>query len=237
MWITNVTVADTVVVTCKDCRDDAAGSAVVKVVVEREHAAFTARNIDTIGLQQGILGEVTFADCEIPPENVIESSGGGTEILKKTWMLNRPLIGLLAVHMAEQALDKAIEYAKQRKQFGKVIAAHQLVQKNLVDCFASIAAARALCYQALTLIDSGDIAEGSAAMAKRFAQNVCRDAVWQAMNVHGAMGLSREVGIEKLYRDVCMLPIPDGTNEILTLIQGRELTGVEALRGTAQPFA
>jgi alkylation response protein AidB-like acyl-CoA dehydrogenase len=237
MWITNATVADTLVVTCRDCRENADGRAVIKVVVEREHAAFTTRNIDTIGLQQGILGEVTFSDCEIPPGNVIDSPVGGTEILKKTWMLNRPLIGLLAVHMAEQALDKAIDYVRQRKQFGKVIAAHQLVQKNLVDCVASITAARALCHQALVKIDRGEAAEGAAAMAKRFAQNTCRDAVWQAMNAHGAMGLSREVGIEKLYRDICMLPIPDGTNEILTLIQGRELTGVEALRGIVPTHA
>jgi len=68
-------------------------------------------------------------------------------------------------------------------------------------------------------------------MAKRYAQNACGEAVWQAMNVFGAMGLSREAGIEELYRDIRMLSVPDGTNEILALIHGRELTGVEAFRG------
>lgn len=83
------------------------------------------------------------------------------------------------------------------------------------------------------MVDMARPADGAAAMAKRYAQNACGEAVWQAMNVFGAMGLSREAGIEELYRDIRMLPIPDGTNEILALIHGRELTGVEAFRGLA----
>ena len=71
-------------------------------------------------------------------------------------------------------------------------------------------------------------------MAKRYAQNACREAVWQAMNVLGAMGLSTEAKVEALYRDIRMIPIPDGTNEILALIHGRELTGLEAFRGTGR---
>ncbi|MBI1989049.1 MAG: acyl-CoA dehydrogenase, partial [Betaproteobacteria bacterium] len=66
---------------------------------------------------------------------------------------------------------------------------------------------------------------------KRYAQMACSEAVWQAMNVLGAMGLSREAGIEELFRDIRMLAVPDGTNEILALIHGRELTGMEAFRG------
>ncbi|MBI3056743.1 MAG: acyl-CoA dehydrogenase, partial [Betaproteobacteria bacterium] len=87
------------------------------------------------------------------------------------------------------------------------------------------------CYRALALIDIGQTADGAAAMAKRYAQMACSEAVWQAMNVLGAMGLSREAGIEELFRDIRMLAVPDGTNEILALIHGRELTGMEAFRG------
>ena len=83
------------------------------------------------------------------------------------------------------------------------------------------------------MIDRAQAADGAAAMAKRYAQNACGDAVWQAMNIFGAMGLSRESRMEELYRDIRMLPIPDGTNEILALIHGREMTGVEAFRGLA----
>ena len=178
-----------------------------------------------------MLGEVVFEDCIVQEENVIASDRGGTEILKMSWAVNRPLFGLLAVHLAQRALDIALEYAKIRKQFGKAIAAHQLVQKNLSDIATAVVSSRLLCYFALSMADHGAAGEGLAAMAKRYAQNECQEAVWQAMNVLGAMGLSTEGRIEALYRDVRMIPVPDGTNEILALIHGRELTGMEAFRG------
>jgi len=231
MWITNVSVGDVMIVTCLDRRREDDGRKVIKVVVERDRSPFEAREIDTIGLRQGMLGECVFDDCPVPPENVVEAAAGGTEALKASWAVNRPLYGLITVHLAERAYDMALEYAKVRRQFGKPIAAHQLVQKNLSDIATAITASRLMCYHALALVDQGRPAEGAAAMAKRFAQNACQDAVFQAMNVLGAMGLSTEAGIEALYRDIRMMPVPDGTNEILALIHGRELTGMEAFRG------
>jgi alkylation response protein AidB-like acyl-CoA dehydrogenase len=231
MWITNVSACDAILVTCVDAREADAGAKVIKVVVERDHSPFEAREIDTIGLKQGLLGEAVFQDCPIDPANVVENAAGGTEILKTSWAVNRPLFGLLAVNLAQRAFDMALDYAKVRKQFGKPIGAHQLVQKNLSDIATAITASRLLCYYALSLIDHGAASEGPAAMAKRFAQNACQEAVWQAMNVLGAMGLSTEARIEALYRDVRMIAIPDGTNEILALIHGRDLTGLEAFRG------
>jgi alkylation response protein AidB-like acyl-CoA dehydrogenase len=237
MWITNVSQGDVIFVTCLDCRDAesrAKANKVIKVVVERGRSDFDAREIDTVGLRQGMLGEVVFDNCRIPPENLIEAEGGGTEVLKVSWAVNRPLFGLLAVHMAQRAYDIALEYARMRRQFGKPIAAHQLVQKNLSDIATAITTSRLLCWHALSLIDQGQPADGAAAMAKRYAQNACREAVWQSMNVLGAMGLSTEAKVEALYRDIRMIPIPDGTNEILALIHGRELTGLEAFRGTGR---
>ena len=233
MWISNVAECDAILVTCLDCREEAAGNKVIKVVVERDRSPFEARNIDTIGLRQGLLGEAVFEATPIAPENVVVSGSGGTEVLKTSWAVNRPLFGLLAVHLAQRACDMAIEYAGVRRQFGKAIGAHQLVQKNLSDVVTAVTTSRLLCYYALSMVDHGAPAEGAAAMAKRYAQNACREAVWQAMNVLGAMGLSTEAKIEALYRDVRMIAIPDGTNEILALIHGRELTGFEAFRGLA----
>lgn len=235
MWVTNISLCDLVIVTCLDRIEDANGQRVVKVVVEREHSPFEAREIDAIGLQQGLLGEAVFQDCRVPLANLIRSERGGTQVLKTSWAVNRPLIGLQAVHLAERAFRIARDYALERVQFGKRIGAHQLVQKNLSDMATAISASRLLCYQALAAIDEGQNAEGSSAMAKRFAQNACNEAVWQAMNVLGAMGLSREARLEECYRDIRMLPVPDGTNEVLALIHGREITGLEALRGTGQP--
>ena len=232
MWITNVSACDVTLVTCLDGR---AGrdNKLIKVVVERDRSPFEAREIDTIGLRQGLLGESVFADCPIQPENIIEASRGGTEVLKASWGINRPLFGLIAVQLAQRAYDIALDYAKTRRQFGKPIAAHQLVQKNLSDVVTAITTSRLLCYHALAMVDRGEPSDGAAAMAKRYAQNACREAVFQAMNVLGAMGLATEARVEELYRDMRMIPVPDGTNEILALIHGRELTGFEAFRGAA----
>jgi alkylation response protein AidB-like acyl-CoA dehydrogenase len=231
MWISNASACDVMLVTCLDCRDGDTGQ-VVKVVVERDRSPFEAREIETIGLRQGMLGESLFEDCPIPSENLIVSTQGGTAVLKTSWAINRPLFGLMAVHLAQRAYDIALDYAKLRKQFGKSIAAHQLVQRNLSDIVTAITASRLMCFHALALIDRGEPADGAAAMAKRFAQNQCREAVFQAMNLLGAIGLSTEARIEALYRDIRMLAVPDGTNEILALIHGRALTGLAAFRGT-----
>ncbi|MBI3936128.1 MAG: acyl-CoA/acyl-ACP dehydrogenase [Betaproteobacteria bacterium] len=234
MWITNVSLCDIMIVTCVDAVRGNSRDCIVKVVVERDQSPFESRQIDAIGLRQGLLGEAVFENCRVPVRNLIDSPEGGTKVLKTTWLVNRALVGLQAVHLAQKALDAALEYAGVRKQFGKVIAAHQLVQKNLSDIATAVEASRLLCYRALSIIDQGRPAEGATAMAKRFAQMACQEALWQAMNVFGAMGLAREARIEELYRDVRMLAIPDGTNEILALIHGRELTGIEAFRGVAQ---
>jgi alkylation response protein AidB-like acyl-CoA dehydrogenase len=231
MWISNVAECDAILVTCLDCRESPNETKIIKVVVERERSPFEARNIDTIGLKQGLLGEAVFEATPIDPKNVVTSGAGGTEVLKSSWAVNRPLFGLMAVHLAQRALDMAIEYARVRRQFEKPIGAHQLVQKNLSDIATAVTTSRLICYYALSMADQSAPAEGAAAMAKRHAQNACREAVWQAMNVFGAMGLSTEARLEALYRDIRMIAVPDGTNEILALIHGREITGFEAFRG------
>jgi alkylation response protein AidB-like acyl-CoA dehydrogenase len=230
MWITHASVCDVMIVTCVDGRSGKTGRDIVKVVVEKDRTAFEAREIEMIGLNHGYLGEAVFDGCVVPDENVIVSESGGTSVLKETWNVNRPLVGLQAVHLAQAAFDIALEYAKVRKAFGKPIAGHQLIQKNFSDMATSIEASRLLCYKALSLVDRGAPAEGSSAMAKRFAQNACERVVWEAMNVLGALGLAREAKLERMYRDMRMLSIPDGTNELLALMHARELTGIAAFR-------
>jgi alkylation response protein AidB-like acyl-CoA dehydrogenase len=104
------------------------------------------------------------------------------------------------------------------------------VQELLADISTAVTTSRLICYYALDAIDNGERANRVSAMAKRYAIAACQRAISMAMEVHGSMGISREVGLEQLYRDCRMLPIPDGTNQILTLIEGRELTGISAYR-------
>lgn len=230
MWITNAGVCDLINVTCNDGLDDKGRGRLRRVLVERDVSPFATREIECLGLRQGHLGEVIFDDCRVPQDNSLGTSGDAAKVLTLTWNGNRPLIGLIAVGLAQKALDAAIEYAGSRRQFGKLLGGHQLVQANLADIETAVVSSRLLCYSALDAIDKGKRANGSSAMAKRYATSACEQAISLAMQVHGAMGIGRETGLERLYRDVRMLPIPDGANNILALIQGRDLVGIDAFR-------
>jgi alkylation response protein AidB-like acyl-CoA dehydrogenase len=230
MWITNASICDVINVTTSVGKDDAGLSRMMRIVVDREQSPFEAREIPTLGLRQGHLGEVVLENCRVPKANQLGQVGDAARILTLTWLANRPILGLCAVHMADAALTVALKYAGDRVQFGKPIGSTQLIQEMLADISTAVTTSRLLCYYALSCIDKGDRANHVSAMAKRYAIATCQRAVSLAMEVHGAMGISRELGLERFYRDIRMLPIPDGTNQILTLIEGRELTGMKAYR-------
>lgn len=225
MWISNATIADVINVTCRDEAQN-----LVRVLVDRDESDVEAREIPVTGLQQCHLGEILFDDCDVPLANKLGSAGDAARILTLTWLANRPIIGLCAVHLAQKAFEMAKTFAADRKQFGGRLAGYQLIQERLADIETAIVSSRLLCYNALAAIDRGERANGVSAMAKRYAVRACDEAIALAMQVHGSMGLSRELGIERMARDVRMLSIPDGTPEILTLIQGREITGLDAFR-------
>jgi alkylation response protein AidB-like acyl-CoA dehydrogenase len=233
MWVSNINVCDAILVTCLDCRQDKNSKKVIKVFIDREQSPFVTNNIETIGFKQGWLGEALFDECPIDPRNVIDSPAGGTDILKASWAVNRPIFSLSAVHLAQLAFNVALDYSKIRYQFSKSIASHQLVQKNLADVETAIVSSRLMCFYSLSLYDRGIPKEGAAAMAKRYTQNACQDAIWQCMNILGAMGLSVDSKLEEWYRDVRMIAVGDGTNEILALIQGRDISGISAFRNVA----
>jgi alkylation response protein AidB-like acyl-CoA dehydrogenase len=230
MWITNASVCDVMMVTTAVGRDENGLSRILRLVIDKEESPFTTRKIPTLGLKQGHLGEATFVDCRVPKRNALGQTGDASRVLTQTWIANRPFMGLYAVHLAQKAYDAALAYAGQRVQFGRKIAGFQLIQELLANITTAITSSRLLCYYALACIDRGDRANQISAMAKRYSLAACQRAISQAMEIHGAMGISAELGLERLYRDARMLPIPDGTNQILTLIEGRELTGIPAYR-------
>ncbi len=234
MWITNGTISDVMIATCAAGRAENGSAVMRRVLIERDKSPYQANEIPVLGFKQGHLSEIVLDDCRVPMRNVLGEGGDAARILQSTWVGNRPLLGLSAVNMAQQALDIAVAYAGVRRQFGEAIGQKQLVQGRLADIATAVTTSRLLCYHALSLIDDGARADGTSAMAKRYATTACAEAISLAMQVHGAMGVAEETGLERLYRDVRMLPIPDGTNEILTLILGRELTGLNALRPEAR---
>ena len=228
-WISNSTVCDVMNVTCRATKADGS-TRLARVIVDRAESPFETRELDMMGLRQAPLGEVLFDDCRLPKRNLCPDTGDTARLLTLTWLANRPLVGLLAVNLAQQALDAARSYAGTRKQFGRLIGGFQAIQKDLADIETAVITSRLTCYHALAAIDRGERANGLSAMAKRYAVDACDQAIALAMRVHGAMGLSRELGLEQMARDVRTLTIPDGTPGILTLIQGRELTGIDPFR-------
>lgn len=230
MWITNASICDVINITATLGKAADGTNQMIRVVVDREESPFESSKTPCLGFAQGHLGEVVFENCRVSRRNVLGRAGDAARVLTLTWLANRPLFGLMATHMAQRALDAALRYAGDRTQFGRSIGSYQLVQGLLADISAAVTTSRLLCYYALNCIDNGDRANGVSAMAKRYALSACQRAISLAMEVHGAMGISSELGLEQLYRDCRMLPIPDGTNQILTLIEGRELTGISAYR-------
>lgn len=228
-WISNAPVCDLLYVTCR-MADPAGGFKMARVIVEREESPFETWELAMHGLCQAPLGEVLFDATRVPVHNVCPESADTARLLTITWLANRPAVGLMAVGLAQRALDMARDYAGVRKQFGKPIGAFQAIQNDLADIETLVVTARLTCYHALAAIDRGERANGLSAMAKRYAVDACDKAIAIAMRVHGAMGLSRELGLEQLARDVRTLTIPDGTPGILALIQGRELTGIDPFR-------
>lgn len=208
-WISNAPVCDLIYVTCR--MSEASGQfRMARVIVERSESPFQTRDLEMHGLCQAPLGEVLFENCKIPKRNVCPESADTARLLTITWLANRPAVGLMAVGLAQRALDMAREYAGVRKQFGKPIGSFQAVQNDLADIETLVVTARLTCYYALSAIDRGERANGLSALAKRYAVDACDKAIAIAMRVHGAMGLSRELGLEQLARDVRTLTIPDG---------------------------
>lgn len=230
IWITNASIADVVNVSCTQGSDDKGRPITSRVLVDRARSPFEVHEIPVMGLQQGHLGEMLFDQTEVPASHIVGQGGDAAKYLTVGWNINRPLIGLMTVHLAQQALNLALAHTRDRRQFGKALAGHQLIQQDLADIETAIVSSRLMCLYALDAVDRGERANGIAAMAKRYATQACEKAILLAMQIHGGMGISQEMGIDLLWRDARMFQVPDGTNGTLALIHGRELTGVAAFR-------
>lgn len=230
VWSSGGENADIFIVAASFGEDERGRSIIGRLLVDRRESEVTTRPLDMLGLARHGMAEVFFDNCRVPVTNLVGDPGDGEAALAESWLAQRVFVGLVAVNLAQEALDRSIEYAKYRTQFGKPIGARQLIQEMLVDMAIQIDSARYLCYKALALIDSGEPSRFASSAAKLAATRAAVDVTTKAMQIHGASGLSVEVGIEKLHRDAQMLIVPDGTAQVQTLIAGRELVGMSAIR-------
>lgn len=230
IWITNASICDVINVSCSSGTDENGRPLTRRVLVDLAQSEAEITEIPVTGLQQGHLSEVVFDRTRVPVSHIIGEPGDAGKYLTLAWNANRPLLGLMTVHLAQKALDMSRDYAGTRKQFGKLLGAHQLIQQDLSDIETQVISARLMCYYALSCLDQGLRSNGSSAMAKRYATHASERAINLAMQLHGGMGISQELGLERMWRDARMFQVPDGTMGILALIHGRELTNLAAFR-------
>ncbi len=228
LWTTNGAIADTVVVVASLGKDASGRNLITRFVVNRDESPFESREVPTIGLQQGHLGELVFDNCRVPRENLLGEPGDAHQSLTFTWLANRPGLGLIGVHLAQRALDAAVAHARQRIQFGKPIGSFQLIQEMLAEMSTLTDASRLLCYRALTLLDRGVWCHRESSMAKAYATEAAVRVTNMAIQVHGSYGLTTAFPLEQWARDARMITLPDGTTQIQQLIVGRELVGLRA---------
>lgn len=193
-------------------------------VPEKRTPGFRAvKKENKLGLRAWATGEVIFADCRVPAANLQGKQGEGFVDSLRILDGGRISIAALSIGMAQGAYDAALKYAKLRKQFGRPISEFQAIQHKLVDIATKIDASRLLTYRAATMLDAGYRVTRGSAMAKLFASEA---AVWMAndaVQIHGGYGFIKDYPVERVYRDVKLCTIGEGTSEIQRLVIARQL--------------
>lgn len=169
--------------------------------------------------------EITFQNCRVPEKNMLGELGEGF-IISQTWItMGRLRQGARALGVAQRCLDMAIEYAKQRVTFGKPIAARQAVQFMIADSEVELHAARLMVYHAARKLDRGEDVRHEVFIAKLYANEMVGRVVDRTIQIHGSMGLSKELPFERWYRDVRSRRITEGPSEIVRWAIARKLIG------------
>ena len=194
-------------------------------VVEKGTPGFEfGKKEDKLGIRASSTTELIFNDCAVPKENLLAKEGMGFITAMKTFDMSRPGIGAQAVGIAQGALDYALKYAKERKQFGKSISTFQGIQWMLADMATELEAARALVYASAREVDAGKKNIGkSSAMAKLFASDMAMRVTTDAVQIFGGYGYMKEYPVEKFMRDAKITQIYEGTNQIQRNIIGLAL--------------
>ncbi len=222
-FITNGSYAKPFVITAQT--DKAKGpKGIVALVVDGGTDGFQVEKGETkLGMRGSDWTNLVFQDCLVPADNLLGKPETGFATFMKTLEGGRISIGALALGIAQGALDQSLQYANEREQFGKPLAHHQAVAFKLADMRTEITAARHLVYHSARLKDAGREYGVAAAMGKYFASEVAMRATYEAIQIFGGNGYSREYPVERMYRDAKLCTIGEGTSEVQKLIVSRDL--------------
>jgi alkylation response protein AidB-like acyl-CoA dehydrogenase len=214
LWITNGAEAEIYVIFAN--ADPAAGyKGITAFVVERGFKGFSVgKKEDKLGIRASSTTELILDGCEVPAANVLGPAGQGYKIAIETLNTGRIGIGAQMIGVARGALDAAIAFVKERKQFGKPVADFQAVQFQLAQAATELEAARLMVYDAARLKDSGVEFTKRAAMAKLFSSQVAERVTSLCLELHGGYGYTKDYPAEKFYRDAKIGTIYEGTSNM-----------------------
>jgi alkylation response protein AidB-like acyl-CoA dehydrogenase len=193
-------------------------------VYEKDTPGFSLGTKDEkLGMRGSDWGTLQFDNAEMPLDSLVGKEGEGFKYFMQTLDNGRISIGALGVGIAQGALEKAIQYAKERRQFGKPIADFQAIQFMLADMAMEVEAARLLVYNAARLKLAGQPFSKEASMAKLFASEVASRAANTAIQIHGGYGYTKDFPVERYLRDAKLCEIGEGTSEIQRIVIARNI--------------
>ena len=225
LWITNAGEAKLFLIFAT-VNPDAGYKGITAFLVERDCSGLTVgKKEDKLGIRASSTCELILDSCRVPKTNILGEVGKGYKVAIETLNQGRIGIGAQMTGLAAGALDHAIAYAQQRKQFGKPISEFQGVQFELAEMAVDVEASRLLVYNAARLKDSGKPYVTEAAMAKYFASQVAERVASKAVEVLGGVGFTKDYPVEKLYRDAKIGRIYEGTSNMQRMTIAKHLLG------------
>ncbi|WP_110519563.1 acyl-CoA dehydrogenase family protein [Herpetosiphon llansteffanensis] len=215
MWITNGSFADVIVVFASTNRERGARGGITAFIVEKDFAGFKVGKVEEkMGLRASHTASIFFENCRVPAKNVLGEVGAGFGVAMKTLDIGRCGLGASALGSAKEAYDLALHYSVERQQFGRPIADFQAIQIKLAEMRTKIYAMEQMVYHCAALVDAKKPATLESSMVKLFCTEAASQIIDEAIQIYGGMGFSREVPLERMYRDARVTRIFEGTNEI-----------------------
>jgi len=223
-FITNASYAKTLIVTAVTGKDERGKNIISAIIVPTDTEGVTiTSNYDKMGVRGSDTAQIVLEDVRVPVENLLGDPEAGFKQFLSTLDGGRISIGALSVGIAQDALDKALAYAREREQFGKPISSFQAIQFQLADMAMEVELARNAVLKAAWLKDNGKPFTKEAAIAKLYASETAVRNAERAVQIHGGYGYMREYEVERLMRDAKLLVIGEGTSEIQRIVIARQL--------------
>ena len=231
MWITNGPIADVIMVLAVTDPSLGARGGATCFVVEKEWQGFSAGKPEKkMGLHGSPTSVLNFDEVRVPKENVLGQVGMGFVTFMKTLDIGRVSLGAATLGGSEAALEASLRWVKARSQFGRPIAHMQSVQFMLADMATEIEALRSLVYRTAWLVDNGRPYIREAGMCKLLGSETASRCIDRAVQIHGALGVSRDFHLERGWRDARIAEIFEGTNEIQRIVIASELLQEQGVR-------